>query len=81
VARAGAADAPSRSSMTDIFKPGEVVPKSGIYRVVHDKVHSEEHEVTCVMGEHFPPCNGCGQRPRFSLVRAAHHLKNHAHFK
>lgn len=65
----------------EIYKPGEKVPKSGIYKVVHDKVHVEEHEVTAVMNEHFPPCNGCGEHPRFVLVRAAHHIGNHQNFK
>lgn len=64
-----------------IYKPGTQVPASGIYKVVHDKNHSAEHEVTCVMGEPFPPCKGCGPHPRFQLVRAAHHVKNHEAFK
>lgn len=64
-----------------IYKPGEKVPQSGIYRVVHDKAHSREHEVTAVMGEPFPPCNHCGQHPRFCLVRAAKHIRNHELFK
>ena len=65
----------------EIYKPGDKVPKSGIYLVVHDTEHMQRHEVTCVLGEHFPPCNHCGSRPRFTLVRAAHHIKNHEAFK
>jgi hypothetical protein len=64
-----------------IYKPGDQVPQSGIYKVVHDSNHIREHEVTSVMGEHFPPCNNCGQHPRFELVRAAHHIGNHESFK
>ncbi len=56
------------------YKPGEVVPTSGIYEVVHDKRHTQDHEITAVRGEKFPPCNGCGQHPRFKLRRAAHHI-------
>jgi hypothetical protein len=67
--------------MSEIFKPGDKVPKSGIYKVVHDPKHAVEHEVTCVIAETFPPCNGCGHHPRFMLVRAAHHIRNHVHFK
>jgi len=67
--------------MTETYKPGDVVPASGIYRVTHDPRHAAEHEVTCVIGEPFPPCNGCGHHPRFQLVRAAHHIRNHEHFK
>ena len=32
------------------FKPGEAVPHSGIYRVIHDPEHAQEHEVTCIFG-------------------------------
>ena len=62
------------------YKPGDKVAKSGIYRVVHDR-HHDPHEVTVVAGRQFPPCNHCGQHPRFILVRAAWHIDNHAEFK
>lgn len=64
-----------------LYKPGQQVPRSGIYKVVHDRVHYDVHEVTCVFGEHFPPCNHCGDHPRFQLVRYAQHVKTHEHFK
>jgi hypothetical protein len=67
--------------MSQQYRPGEKVDQSGIYRVLHDKNHVQEHEVTCVKGEIFPPCNGCGPHPRFTLVRAAHHILNHANFR
>jgi hypothetical protein len=70
-----------KRQMSEQFKPGEKVPRSGIYKVTHDRNHVQEHEVTCVMGETFPPCNGCGPHPRFALIRAAHHVFNHEHFK
>jgi len=65
--------------MSEEFKPGDMVMKSGIYKVTHDG-HSPPHEVTCVMGEPFPPCNTCSH-PRFVLVRTAHHVAKHEHFK
>ncbi len=65
---------------TKLYKPGETVPSSGIYRVTHDTRHSQPHEVTCVMGNPFP-CNHCGATPRFVLVRAASHIGNHDHSK
>ena len=65
----------------EAFKPGDRVRESGIYKVVHDTVHrTREHEVTSVCGEHFPPCNHCGEQLRFILVLAAHHLATHEHF-
>jgi hypothetical protein len=66
--------------MAQICKPGDVVPESGIYKVVHDPQHAQEHEVTCVAGDRFPPCNKCGSHPRFSLIRAAKHIALHEHF-
>lgn len=66
--------------MADVYKPGDQVPKSGIYRVTHDPAHAQEHEVTCVAGKVFPPCRGC-PHPRFVLVRAAWHIDTHEHFK
>lgn len=62
------------------YKPGSIVPESGVYKVTHDPKHAENHEVTCVKGEHFPPCKGC-EHPRFTLVRAAQHIKQQRSFK
>ena len=67
-------------STGDIFKPDDVVPTSGIYRVLHDPKHAQEHEVTCISGKRFPPCGKC-PHPRFILVRAAHHIETHEFFK
>lgn len=66
--------------MADEYKPGDEVPKSGIYRVTHDTSHAQPHEVTCVYGKRFPPCHGC-KHPRFVLVRAAQHIDSNEHFK
>jgi hypothetical protein len=63
------------------YKPGEKVPASGIYRVTHDPNHAEAHDVTAVIGETFPPCNGCGHHPRFRVKHLAHHISTHEHFK
>ncbi len=62
------------------FKSGDKVEQSGIYRVVHDTEHAQEHEVTCVRDEPFPPCRRCGSRVRFVLVRAAQHIKDSEYF-
>jgi hypothetical protein len=39
--------------MADRFNPGDKVERSGIYRVVHDPHHSQEHEVTSVFRKLF----------------------------
>jgi len=69
------------ASRGDIFKPGQTVPRSGIYQVVHDTVHADEHEVTCVYGKKFPPCNHCGHDVRFVLKYPAQHIEHNENFK
>ena len=68
-------------SVGQTFKPGDTVEASGIYKVVHDRNHAQSHEVTCVFGHKFPPCNHCGSHPRFALVYAAQHIQQNSHFK
>jgi hypothetical protein len=42
----------------DEFKPGDKVPTSGIYDVIHDKLdgddHAHAHQVTAISGTVFP---------------------------
>lgn len=68
----------------DVFKPGEKVPTSGIYDVIHDKLdgddHAHPHQVTVISGTVFPPCRGCKGSVRFRLHHAAEHLDAHDHF-
>jgi hypothetical protein len=68
-------------SIGDVFKPGDKVEASGIYRVLHDKQHTQEHDVTCVFGKQFPPCRDCGHHPRFTLRVRAIHIAHHELFK
>jgi len=69
----------SHSVLFQLYCPGQEVPKSGIYRVTHHG-HHHDHEVTCVSGEHFPECQQCKHRVRFSLILAAHAVWRHVHF-
>jgi YjzC-like protein len=66
------------------FKPGERVPTSGVYDVVHDKLdgddHAHPHQVTAMAGSVFPPCRGCKGSVRFRLHLAAEHLEAHGLF-
>ena len=50
------------------FSPGAVVPRSGIYRVIH-LGHRPPHENSFVRGERFPACQICGDTVRFELVQ------------
>ena len=74
-------ETPMSASLGDEFKPGKKVPQSGIYDVLHDNEHRQKHQVTCIYGEHFPPCNHCGKGVTFRLARMAIHVINHENFK
>lgn len=67
--------------MATSYKPGENCERSGVYRVEHDTGHAEEHEVTCVAGRKFPPCNTKGCHPTFVAVKLARHIDTSEHFK
>ena len=53
--------------MAQRFKPGEVVPCDGVYRVLH-KNHRETHLNELRLGDTFPPCRQCGSEVRFELT-------------
>jgi hypothetical protein len=67
-------------TLGDVFKSGDRVLNSGIYRVVHDPAHEEPHEVTCLYGKRFPRCRAC-EHARFMLVRGAESIDSNGHFK
>jgi hypothetical protein len=52
------------------YKPGEIVDKAGIYRVIH-QLHRAPHEVTVFLNDVFPKCRTCGQAVRFELLLSA----------
>jgi len=62
------------------FKPGEKAPQSGLYTVIHDQKHRQNHEITCIHGNRFPPCNHCGDHVRFRIKTVAKHIKEHESF-
>jgi hypothetical protein len=49
------------------YKPGQVVPKAGVYRVIHS-AHRAPHEASLKANETFPSCRQCGEAVRFTLV-------------
>ena len=59
---------------SSVFKPGDKVPSNGIYRIEHH-LHRLMHEATLTEGIKFPLCRKCGNKVRFSLVRA---IRGHA---
>ena len=63
------------------YKPGNIVPESGIYTVTHDRKHFKTHDVTCVKGRRFPTCRDCGMGVRFELRLKPHHIGDHPLFQ
>lgn len=57
-------------SGSNLFKAGQVVPKAGIYKVLH-RDHRDPHEVSLNVNETFPACRQCGDNVRFKLIVAA----------
>jgi len=61
--------------MAKEFRPGEIVPHSGIYRIDHDPTHPlMPREVTVIKGRRFPTCPQC-RGISFELVHAAKHVR------
>ena len=58
-----------------VYRPGDTVPRSGIYLVVHDQ-HRREHEAVVLDGAPFPECKHCGQDVSFRLLRSAAPIEN-----
>jgi hypothetical protein len=57
-------------SMAQEYRPGDIVPQSGIYTITHDPVHTEmPHEVTAIKGHRFPTCRHCRGSVFSSLMR------------
>ncbi|MGC2109022.1 MAG: hypothetical protein WA655_05855 [Candidatus Korobacteraceae bacterium] len=55
------------------YKPGQIVPISGVYTVVHER-HREQHEVVAIRGDEFPACRVCKADVRFYVARVVPHV-------
>ncbi len=61
------------------FRPGEVIPETGIYRVFHSD-HRVSHEVTLLQDEKFPECSKCKEDVHFQIMRSAPHIVRDVNF-
>jgi hypothetical protein len=68
----------SRAEQT--YNPGDAVPESGVYTVIHDQ-HRSSHVATIFKGELFPVCAQCGPLVRFALVRPATPINEDSDFQ
>jgi hypothetical protein len=61
--------------MAQEFKPAEILPQSGIYKITHDPAHADmPHEVTVIKGRR---CKGIS----FQLAHAARHVGEIEHLE
>lgn len=50
------------------YRPGDTVPRSGVYSVEHPS-HRLMHAATFIVDTRFPRCKECKQSVRFRLLR------------
>lgn len=55
-------------SCKNLHHPGERVPATGIYKVLH-QAHRESHDAVLTRSDLFPICQHCGSEVRFELIR------------
>jgi len=60
-------------SKPQAYKPGQIVPTSGIYTAIH-QLHRPPHEVVAIRGEEFPACRVCREELRFEVASAVPHM-------
>jgi hypothetical protein len=70
----------SMAGNKSIFRTGEAIPESGIYRVIH-AAHRVPHEVTLLSGHDFPRCSKCKDSVQFELIQAATELLHEHGFR
>ena len=64
----------------EVFKPGDAVPRGGIYNVVHYQ-HRMPHDAVLTDAQPFPLCHVCGARVRYRLVRSGEPIEDDHDFK
>jgi hypothetical protein len=55
------------------YRPGQMVPISGIYTVIHLD-HRAPHEAVAVRGDLFPACRICKGQVRFHIAQIVPHV-------
>ena len=64
----------------EIYRGGESIPESGIYRVSHAE-HRLPHEVTLLNGQRFPRCEKCRELVEFELEKGLPQIISGADFR
>ena len=67
--------------MAQEYRPGGIVPQSGVYTITRDPAHADmPHEVTVIRCRRFPTCRHC-KGIRFELAHAARHVGEIDHLR
>ena len=66
--------------MSEFLEPGDRVPSTGLYKVVHAGQHALPHYVTALYGDIFPACLECLNGVRFELTVGAGYIGAHPLF-
>ena len=64
---------PPNEGKSQAYRPGQIVPVSGIYTTVHE-LHRAQHDVVAIRGEEFPTCRICKEQVRFYVATPAPHM-------
>jgi hypothetical protein len=56
------------------YRPGDMAPVSGIYRVTHAGPHRQPHDALVIRGEQLPPCRTCRAMVYFEVVYPISHI-------
>lgn len=64
----------------EFYQPGDEVPESGVYQVLHYR-HRLYHEVVICRGGQFPSCAECGNNLRYRVVRTAPPIEEDRNFQ
>lgn len=72
----------AKKAVQPSFRPGDGVPESGIYRVIHSAgCSSSSSEMILMTGKSFPSCRSCGSKVRFQLRQAVPHISEDTDFQ
>jgi hypothetical protein len=66
---------------TIVYKVGDTVLDSGIYRVIHSVEHTGTFAFTIHAGKAFPSCDVCGEHVGYVLIRNAPAIETDEDFK
>jgi len=65
---------------SEILRPGDKAPNSGIYKTTHPRHHVGPQYVTAVFGDTFPRCVYCLNDVHFEMTVSAVHIHASPYF-